>query len=264
MVIDSHCHLADEAFAADLADVAGRARAAGVAACLCILSADESEEIARAAVIREAWADVQFAAAVHPHRSGAYAGRAGDAVAATRRAAEASGAVALGEMGLDYHYDFAPREVQRDVFEAQSALAVELSLPVVIHTREAAEDTFAVLRSHGDGRLTGVMHCFTGTLDEARRSLDLGFYVSISGIATFPKSLALREVVRFVPPDRLLVETDAPFLAPIPHRGKRNEPAWVVETLRSIAETRGTDANALGERLTANFHALFGPPRTRT
>jgi TatD DNase family protein len=162
-------------------------------------------------------------------------------------------------MGLDYHYDFAPRDVQREVFEAQTSLAVELGLAVVIHTREAAEDTFAVLRGYGPGRIAGVMHCFTGTLAEARESLDLGFYVSISGIATFPRSAELREVAAFVPADRLLLETDAPFLAPIPHRGKRNEPAWVAETYRRIAEVRNVNAGTLAEQVTENFHRLFGP-----
>ena len=161
-------------------------------------------------------------------------------------------------MGLDYHYDFAPRDVQREVFTAQAALAIELNLPVIIHTREAADDTFDILKAHD--RITGVMHCFTGTLDEARRALDLGFYISLSGIATFPKSEALREVARLVPADRLLVETDAPFLAPIPHRGKRNEPAWVMETLRAVAATRGADADACAAQIIRNFRTLFGDP----
>ncbi|HXT71822.1 MAG TPA: TatD family hydrolase [Vicinamibacterales bacterium] len=259
-MIDSHCHLADEAFAGDLDDVAGRARAAGVTEALCILSADEPDEVARAAIVSRAWPAVRYATAVHPHRAGGYAGRVTDAIAATHQAARASHAAALGEMGLDYHYDFAPPDVQREVFDAQAGLAVELTLPVVIHTREAAKDTFDILRRHGVGTITGVMHCFTGTLEEAKQSLELGFYVSISGIATFPRSSELRDIAKFIPDDRLLVETDAPFLAPIPHRGKRNEPAWVVETLRRIAETRGVDAIALGAQVTANFHALFGRP----
>lgn len=262
MIIDSHCHLADAAFAADLAEVVSRATSAGVSAALCILSADEPEEVAHARVVRDAWPAVRFAAAVHPHRAGTFGGRIHEAVAATRSAASASSAVALGEMGLDYHYDFAPRDVQQSVFGAQVELAVELDLPVVIHTREAASDTFQILRKAGQGRARGVMHCFTGTLDEARESLDLGFHVSMSGIVTFPRSEALREVARFVPADRLLVETDAPFLAPIPHRGKRNEPAWVTETLRSLAATRGVPVEELSRQVVANFHTLFGQPAT--
>ena len=229
---------------------------------ICILSADEPDEVARAEVVRQAWPRVTFAAAVHPHRAGAYQGRPADAVRATREASARCHAVALGEMGLDYHYDFAPHDVQRAVFAAQAELAVELNLPVIIHTREAADDTFAILR--GQGGVTGVMHCFTGTLDEARRALELGFYISLSGIATFPKSEALREVARFVPGDRLLVETDAPFLAPIPHRGKRNEPAWVMETLRAVAATRSADADACAAQIVLNFRTLFGEAATRT
>ena len=236
--------------------MAARAQAAGVQSAICILSADEPDEVARAEVVQQAWPAVRFAAAVHPHRAGLYQGRPADAAQTTRDAARRCHAIALGEMGLDYHYDFAPRDVQRGVFSAQAELAGEMSLPVIIHTREAADDTFAILKTHD--QFKGVMHCFTGTLDEARRALDLGFYISLSGIVTFPKSEALREVARFVPVDRLLVETDAPFLAPIPHRGKRNEPAWVMETLRAVAATRGIDANACAVQIRQNFRTLFG------
>jgi TatD DNase family protein len=144
------------------------------------------------------------------------------------------------------------------VFAAQAALAVELCRPVVIHTREAAEDTLAILAESGQQRLQGVMHCFTGTMSEARRALDLGFFISFAGIVTFPKAQALRDVARFVPADRLLVETDAPFLAPVPHRGKRNEPAWVVDTVRVLAELRSAPIDALVTALRANLDALIG------
>ncbi len=160
----------------------------------------------------------------------------------------------MGEIGLDYHYDFAPRAVQQAVFEAQVALAVSRGLPVVVHTREATDDTMAVLKNARGA--SGVMHCFTGTLDEARRALDIGFHISLSGIVTFPRAESLREVAKFVPGDRLLVETDAPFLAPVPHRGQRNEPAWVVETLRSIATVRGVPATELAATVAQNFLAL--------
>jgi TatD DNase family protein len=166
--------------------------------------------------------------------------------------------VAVGEIGLDYHYDFSPRDLQQAVFGAQVDLAVMLGLPVVIHTREATDDTHAVLREAGQGRVRGVMHCFTGTVDEARRALEIGFYISLAGIVTFPRAEALREVARFVPADRLLVETDAPFLAPVPHRGKRNEPAWVVETVGRIAGERGEAAPELAARTAANFAVLTG------
>jgi TatD DNase family protein len=257
-IVDSHCHLADEAFVADLDAVIARAQAAGVARVLCILSADEDDELERARTVAEAWPAVAFSAAIHPHRAGAYAGDAVGAAAITRRAVEARSAVAVGEIGLDYHYDFAPRDVQRDVLAAQVALAVELDKPVVIHTREATDDTMAVLREAGAGRVRGVMHCFSGTPDEARLALDLGFFISLAGILTFPKAANLRDLARFVPEDRVLVETDAPFLAPVPHRGKRNEPAWVVETLGVLSNVTGVPASALAERIVGNFAAFAG------
>lgn len=258
MVVDSHCHLADETFAGDLPAVVERARAAGVTAALCILAADEPAEVARATVVRGAWPEVRFAAAVHPHGSGAYAAAPDRAGVVTREAIHAVDGVVVGEIGLDYHYDFAPRDVQREVFAAQIAAALDLGRPVAIHTREASDDTFAVLREAGQGRLRGVMHCFSHGESELRRALDLGFSVSLAGIVTFPKSAALRDVARLVPLDRLLVETDAPFLAPVPHRGKRNEPAWVVETLRVVATMHGMTPEALGSLVTANFIALIG------
>jgi TatD DNase family protein len=256
-MIDSHCHLADDAFVADLDDVVARAQTAGVTSALCILSADETDELARVPAVRRAWPDVRFAAAIHPHRAGAYAGRVDDAVRATRQAASASEAVAIGEIGLDYHYDLAPRDVQREVFAAQVALALELARPVVIHTREATADTVGVLREAGQGRARGVMHCFSGTIDDARQALDLGLVISLAGILTFPKAEAIRDVARFVPPDRLLIETDAPFLAPVPHRGKRNEPAWVAETLKQLATLKGVSIEAMSAHVTGNFLRLI-------
>ena len=210
---------------------------------LCILSADEPDEVERGEVVRAAWPAVRFAAGVHPHRAGAFAGTRGRCGAtASRHACDRVGAVAIGEIGLDYHYDFAPRDVQRAVFAAQiDARGRSRGLPVVIHTREATDDTIAVLRKAGPAR-PGVMHCFSGTLDEARQALDLGFYISLSGIVTFPKAESLREVARFVPDDRLLVETDAPFLAPVPHRGKRNEPAWVARDAEVACRRSRRDA----------------------
>ena len=257
MLVDSHCHLADETFAADLVDVVARAKAAGIGAALCILSADEPDELTRAQVVAKAWPEVRFAAAVHPHRTGAYAGRPEEAARVTRQAADGANAVAIGEIGLDYHYDFSPRDVQRETFAAQIQTALDTSRPVVIHTREASADTFDILATAGRGVLRGVMHCFSGTADEARRALDIGFHISFSGILTFPKAGALRDVARFVPEDRLLVETDAPFLAPVPHRGKRNEPAWVAATLDALAVCRGANVADMQEVVARNFDALF-------
>jgi TatD DNase family protein len=259
-VVDSHCHLADEAFSGDLTDVVARATAAGVGRVLCILSADDVEEVARARRVADAWPAVAFSAAIHPHRAGAYAGRAAEGAAVTRQTVAAVRARAVGEIGLDYHYDFSPRDVQREVFAAHVGLAVELDRPVVIHTREATADTIAVLREAGAGRVRGVMHCFSGGTDEARLGLDLGFFISFAGILTFPKAGALRETAKYVPRDRLLIETDAPFLAPVPHRGKRNEPAWVVETLAILASATSTPVTALADQIATNFDAFVGPP----
>ncbi len=259
-VSDSHCHLADEAYLADLEAVVARAQAANVVAALCILSADDAAELGRVAAVRAAWPAVRFAAAVHPHRAGAYEGRAADAAAVTRAAVEAAGARAIGEIGLDYHYDFAPRPVQREVFAAQVGLALELDLPVIIHTREAGDDTVAILHEAGRA-LRGVMHCFSGTREEARRALDLGFLLSLSGILTFPRAGALRDVAAFVPADRLLVETDAPYLAPVPHRGRRNEPAWVQRTVQTLAEIRGEPVTDLARRLEQTFTAFVAHGR---
>jgi TatD DNase family protein len=264
MYIDSHCHLADETFVADLDEVAQRAHAAGVNRAVCILSADTAEEHARIEAVRAAWPAVVFATAIHPHRAAAYAGRVSAAVQAVRDVAARVSAPLLGEMGLDYHYDFAPRDVQREVFAAQVQLAVELDLPVAIHTREAGNDTIEILQDAGGGRVRGVMHCFTGTAADARQALDLGFYLSIPGIVTFPKAESLREVVRGLPLDRILVETDAPYLAPVPHRGKRIEPAFIGETVKHIAAVHGLTMEAVAAQIRANFDRLIDPSRVDT
>lgn len=257
MPIDTHCHLADEGFAPDLDAVVARAGAAGVPAALCILAADDGAERVRAARVCSVWPAVRLAVGIHPHRAGHWAGRLGEAAEVVGSAVDAHEAVAVGEIGLDYHYDFAPRDVQRDVFAAQLTVAVDKNRPVVIHAREAIDDTLAGLnRAPG---VRGVMHCFTGTVDEARRALDLGLYISLSGIVTFPRSDELRAVAAFVPGDRLLVETDAPFLAPIPHRGRRNEPAWVTHTLEAIAGVRGVHPRELEDMVDANARTLLPP-----
>jgi len=263
-MIDSHCHLADEAFVADLPDVVSRAQSAGVTSALCIISSTDTAEHERARVVAAAWPPVQFSVGVHPHRAGLYAGRAEASVEDTGRVAGELGAVAIGEVGLDYHYDFAPRAAQHEVFAAHVAFAVERDLPVVIHAREALDDTFAVLREAGAGRVRGVMHCFTGTMDEARRALDLGFWISFGGILTFPKAQSLRDVAAFVPIDRVLVETDAPYLAPVPHRGKRNEPAWVAETVAHLAKVRGLTLETTSRAVAENFSALTLQRKTKS
>jgi TatD DNase family protein len=166
---------------------------------------------------------------------------------------------AVGEIGLDYHYDFAPREVQQHVFRQQIRLARELNQPIVIHTREAEDDTFRILEEEGARDVGGVFHCFTGDRAMARRALDIGFHVSLAGIVTFPRALELKEVARLVPLERLLIETDSPFLAPVPYRGTRNEPARVGRVAEVIAELRSTSAGAIAEATRVNFEQLFVP-----
>lgn len=256
-MIDSHCHLADEAFEADLDEAIARAQAAGVTEALCILSAGDEPEAARARAVRARWTRVRFATGVHPHNAGGFAGRPEASAEVTRAHAAAFEACAIGEIGLDYHYDLAPRDVQQTIFAAQLAFARERQLPVVIHTREATDDTFAILKEAGGAR--GVFHCFTGDTAMARRAVDIGFYVSFAGIVTFPKAGDLREAAKIVPADRLLIETDSPYLAPVPHRGKRNEPAYVGRVLDSLAAVRGEPTAALEAHVTDNFVRLFGP-----
>lgn len=257
-MIDSHCHLAGEEFAADLDAVVARARNAGVSRALCILSAGDNGEAGRADRVREAWSAVQFAAGVHPHQAGDFAGRVDEAVRTVREAAKTQRVCAIGEIGLDYHYDFSPRSVQQDVFRAQLEAALELQLPVIIHTREATDDTFAILREAGVGRVRGVFHCFTGDETMARAAFDIDFYVSFAGIVTFPRADDIRAAAKIAPAGRILAETDAPYLAPVPHRGQRNEPAFVAEVVEKLATIREVSPADLATQVTRNFDALFG------
>jgi TatD DNase family protein len=260
-VIDSHCHLADEVFAADLDAVVARAREAGLERTLTVLAAGDEKEEAQAARLLSIWPDVRFAIGVHPHAANTFADAPDEAAVVVREQIDRTlAARAVGEIGLDYHYDFAPRDTQQQVFRAQVSLASELGLPVVIHTREADEDTIRILStSAGGSSLRGVLHCFTGGPSLARAGLELGFYISLSGIITFPKSAELRETVRAVPLERVLIETDSPFLAPVPYRGKRNEPAYVEHIARMLAEMHGISAADVRRQTAANFHALFRP-----
>jgi TatD DNase family protein len=257
-VIDSHCHIAGEEFAADLDDVVARAQAAGVTSALCILEAEDEAELTRAGRVREAWPAARFATGVHPHHAGKFASDRAAAVHTVGRVLEAIDACAVGEIGLDYHYDFSPRDVQQEVFRLQIRLALQRNLPVIIHTREATEDTFRILREEGAGALRGVFHCFTGNSSMAREALEIGFYLSFAGILTFPKAGDLREAAKLTPLDRLLSETDSPYLAPTPHRGKRNEPAYVTRVVETLAELHGCASTEMAARLDQNFSRLFG------
>lgn len=260
MTVDSHCHLAGEEFAADLDDVVRRARDAGVAHALVILAADDEPELTRARQVAECWPAVRFAVGVHPHAAARYSSdpTAAPRLVAGKLDAEAAGR-AVGEIGLDYYYDFAPQQIQQHVFREQIRLARKRKLPIVIHTRDAEDDTFRILKEESARDVGGVFHCFTGDRAMARRALDLGFYISLAGIVTFPKALELQEVARVVPLDRLLVETDSPYLAPVPHRGKRNEPAFVARVTEAVAALRGVDPASLGDAARQNFERLFKP-----
>jgi TatD DNase family protein len=259
-MIDSHCHLADEAFAADLDAVVARAKEAGLERVMVILEAGNEKEATQAAHIERLWPETRFAIGVHPHQAHQFAGDPARTAAVVQDQFESTpGARALGEIGLDYHYDFSPRDVQQAVFRAQVRIARERMRPIVVHTREADDDTLAILHEEGRGDVRGVLHCFTGTPALARAGLDLGLYISLAGIITFPKAAELRETARAVPIDRLLTETDSPFLAPVPHRGKRNEPARVAHVVEALAELYQMEAGELARRTTANFHTLFRP-----
>jgi len=259
-MIDSHCHLADETFAADLEEVVRRAQDAGLERVMVILDAGNAAEAAQAARVEALWPESRFAIGVHPHQAHQFAADPDRAAIVVREQFAATPAArAIGEIGLDYHYDYSPRDVQHAVFRAQVRLAVELDCPVVIHTREADEDTIAILREAGEGRVRGVLHCFTGSAALRDAGLALGFYVSLAGILTFPKAADLRETVRGVPLDRLLTETDSPFLAPVPYRGKRNEPAFVARVVAALADMHQESVPEVARRTASNFHTLFRP-----
>jgi TatD DNase family protein len=254
---DSHVHLADAAFLGDVGDVIARARADGARALVCI--GESPEAAARARALATTHPDLVFhTAGLHPHLADQWDGaRHPEAI----REAVALGAVAIGECGLDYHYDHAPRERQRAALDAQLALAADAGLPVVIHTRDAEDDTVALLRTAAGAHVRGVLHCFTGSPRLATEALAAGWMISFSGIVTF-KRWTDEALVREIPADRLLTESDAPYLAPVPFRGRRNESAWVARTVQRLAEVRGVPADTLGRDTLANCCALFRLPRT--
>ncbi len=259
-LVDAHCHLADDAFGADLEAVVDRAREAGLTYALCIVEASAAEELQRAARAADLWPGLRFAVGVHPHRAGAFADDPDEVGALLeRKLNETTGVRAVGEIGLDYHYQFAPPAVQQEVFRRQIRVARARRLPLVIHTREADEDTFRILEEERAGEVGGVFHCFTGDAARARRVLDLGFAVSFAGLVTFPRAESLREAARVVPAGHLLVETDSPYLAPVPYRGRRNEPAWVAAVVDAVAAVRGEQPGAVAEMTRQVFVDLFRP-----
>jgi TatD DNase family protein len=253
--IDSHSHLADPAFDPDRETVIERARAAGARAVVCV--GESIDAAGRAAKIAAAHPGfVYFSAGVHPHDASQF-----DSVRDVPAIREfvGAGAVAIGECGLDAHYDHSPRDTQRRAFAEQLSLALELSHPVIVHTRDAEDDTRAMVIEAGKAGVRGVLHCYTGSHALAEAALAVGWYVSFSGIVTF-KKWADDALLGLVPNDRILVESDAPYLAPVPNRGKRNEPAWVASTLARVANVRGVDVEAFGRQVTLNAARLFALP----
>jgi TatD DNase family protein len=256
MLVDTHCHLDDEKFAHDLDAVLDRAIESGVDRMLAIGTGDGPPELDRAVRIAERYEQVYATIGVHPHDAAKVTAKSLDVLRDLGRHPKV---LAFGEIGLDYHYDFSPRARQLEVFIEQLKLAGDLDLPVVIHTREAWDDTLAALREHWRG--PGIMHCFTGDAVQAKEALDLGLHLAFGGVLTFRTAELVREAARITPDDRLLVETDAPYLAPVPWRGKRNEPAFMKETVRKLAEIRNTTPERIAAITTANFERLCLPAR---
>jgi TatD DNase family protein len=253
ILVDSHCHLDMAHFDADREAVVERARQAGVTTMLVVGGYDGEAGHRRALGVAEGLG-LPASAGIHPHEAKLARDAAYDELEGWAREGRI---VAIGECGLDYHYDHSPRPVQLDVFRRQVRLARAVGKPLIIHTREADAETAGLLEEEGAAEVGGVIHCFTGGEELARRGLALGFYVSFSGIVAFPRAEVIQRVARSVPLEKLLVETDAPFLAPPPHRGKRNEPAFVVEVARKVAELRGQAVEDVGRAAAENFARLF-------
>jgi TatD DNase family protein len=254
-LVDSHCHLDNPQFDPDREAVIDRALAAGVERMVVIGTGEGPPDLEAGIRLADRHEPIYATVGIHPHDASK---ASPDTYKHLKDLLQHPKVIALGEIGLDYHYDHSPREVQRAVFLEQMLLAGEARKPIVIHTREAWEDTIALLevywRPHGLG---GIMHCFSGNADQAALCVDLGFHLSFGGIVTFPKAVDVQEAARYVPPDRLLIETDAPYLAPVPHRGKRNEPAFVVQTARKLADLRGVSTEEIARLTSANFRELF-------
>ena len=252
-LIDSHCHLNYEGLVERQTEVLHNARARGVSGFLNISTRQRewNDVIGVAERNDDVWATV----GVHPHEADAHPDLGAKALT---DAASHSRVIAIGECGLDYYYDKSDRKAQRERFQAHIDAARQTGLPLVVHTREAEDDTAEILsEAVREGGVTGVLHCFTGSAELARKGLDLGFYVSLSGIVTFKNAQDLQEISKWLPAGQMLVETDSPFLAPVPHRGQKCEPAFVADTAKFVADLRGEDVEQLAEATTANFFKLF-------
>ncbi|HLH00030.1 MAG TPA: TatD family hydrolase [Bryobacteraceae bacterium] len=254
-LIDSHCHLDSPEFDSDRDEVIQRALDAGIEKMVAIGTGQGPPDLEAGVRLADRYELFYATAGVHPHDA------AKASPADLRRLEELLAhpkVIAVGEIGLDYHYDFSPRDTQKSVFIEQMSIAAAARKPIVIHTREAWDDTLALIEQHWKpAGLPGIMHCFSGGPAEARRALELGFYLSFGGIVTFPKALDVQAAAREIPTDRILVETDAPYLAPVPKRGKRNEPALVVHTARKLAELRSISFEDICRVTTENFRKLI-------
>lgn len=253
MLIDSHCHLEYKGLVESQQAVLERARAAGVGGFLNISTRQSEWEQVVSTAEREP--DVWASVGIHPHEADAHEDLGAEAL---RTATDNPRVIAIGETGLDYYYDHSDRQVQQNLFRMHIGVAREVQLPVIIHTRDAEDDTLEIVRDEmGKGAFPALIHCFTASAEFGRQVLDMGLYISISGIVTFKNAHELQDVARRVPAERLLVETDSPFLAPVPHRGKTCEPAFVADTARFLADLRGEAYDTVLENSSANFHRLF-------
>jgi len=255
MLIDSHTHIQGKEYAGDVEAVIARAREAGVEKIIAVGGAGDMSSNTEAVALAKTFPDIYATVGMHPHDAKDVGA---DELKKLKDLAAAPKVIAVGETGLDYYYDHSPRDVQRRVFAEFIHLARETGLPIVVHERDAAQDVADLLRTEGAGELRGVIHCFTGDYEAACAYLDLGFYISFTGIITFKNANLLREVVRRVPLDRMLVETDSPYLTPVPHRGKRNEPAYVQYVAETIAKIKCVSLEEVARVTTQNVRELFG------
>jgi TatD DNase family protein len=254
MLIDSHAHIQGKEYAGEVEAVIARAREAGVGKIIAVGGAGDMSSNTEAVALAKTFPDIYATVGMHPHDAKDVGS---DELKKLKDLAAAPKVIAVGETGLDYYYDHSPREVQRRVFGQFIHLARETGLPIVVHERDAAQHVADLLQTEGAGKLRGVIHCFTGNYEAARAYLDLGFYISFTGIITFKNADALRDVVRKVPLDRMFIETDSPYLTPVPHRGKRNEPAYVRYVGETIASVKGLSLEEVARVTTESVKTLF-------
>jgi TatD DNase family protein len=254
MLIDSHAHIQGPEYLAEIDVVLERARAAGVDKIIVVGGAGDMSSNTEAVALAESYADVYATVGMHPHDARDVGE---DEMQKLAGLVAHPKVIAIGETGLDFYYDHSPREIQKKIFARFIAMALKTGLPLVVHEREAQKEVAALLRAEGEGRVEGVIHCFTGDYTGAREYLDMGFYLSFTGIITFKSADALRDVVRKVPLERMFVETDSPYLAPVPHRGRRNEPAYVRLVAETVAKVKGTSLEQVARVTTDNVGRLF-------